>query len=88
MAASTRLHWSVDDWVLPPTSSWPAGTEQIDEMAVQTPMDKNPIQITLSKDGAPSKMVFVLKVLVRCCAPAPRLAHSPSPSRSRCGSSR
>uniref|UniRef100_A0A7S0RVE0 Pyruvate phosphate dikinase AMP/ATP-binding domain-containing protein n=1 Tax=Pyramimonas obovata TaxID=1411642 RepID=A0A7S0RVE0_9CHLO len=61
--ASTRLHWSVNDWNLPDSAAWPAGTEQVDEKAVQTPFTQNPMQIVFPKEGAPSKMVFVLKVV-------------------------
>ena len=60
--ASTRLHWAVNDWNLPDSACWPEGTEQVDEKAVQTPFNQNPMQIVFPKEGAPSKIVFVMKV--------------------------
>lgn len=58
------LHWAVDDWKLPPQSSWPPGTNQVDDKAVQTPIcskGKEELVITFPVDQAPSRLVFVLK---------------------------
>jgi len=63
MPASTLMHWGVNDWNLPSPSIWPEGTNQQDDKAVQTSFHNNPMRIRIPKEGAPGRLVFVLKVV-------------------------
>jgi len=56
------LHWAVDDWGLPPQGSWPAGTNQVDEKAVQSPISDRSVTIAFPPGEAPTKMVFVMRM--------------------------
>ncbi|BDA48979.1 Alpha-glucan water dikinase, chloroplastic [Coccomyxa sp. Obi] len=56
------LHWAVNEWQLPPNASWPPGTNQIDEKAVQTRFsDSGVVHISFPADKCPGRVVFVLK---------------------------
>jgi len=63
LPSDTLLHWAVNDWKLPSEEIRPPNTNQADEKACQTNFSSNPITMVIPKEGAPSKIVFVLKVV-------------------------
>ena len=57
-----RIHWAINEWILVPEEFRPAGTVQVDDLAVQTPLDQQGcILIEFPIDSCPSKVVFVVK---------------------------
>lgn len=56
-----KMHWATDDWRLPAQASWPEGTIQMDNKAVQTPLlPGQPRVIRFVGDELPRRLVFVL----------------------------
>ncbi|PRW45423.1 Carbohydrate-Binding Module Family 45 [Chlorella sorokiniana] len=56
------LHWAVNDWLLPARESWPAGTNQAGDKAVQSPLrDDRHLTVTFPEATCPQRIVFVLK---------------------------
>ncbi|KAK9803518.1 hypothetical protein WJX73_002149 [Symbiochloris irregularis] len=56
------LHWAVNDWNLPPQEHWPAGTNQIDEKAIQSPFSEGgTLRLVFNEASCPRRVVFVLK---------------------------
>lgn len=59
---SKTLHWAINEWELAPESCRPAGTVQVDDLAVQTPLGPDGrCVIEFPAASCPSKMVFVVK---------------------------
>ena len=57
-----RIHWAINEWNLVPEEYRPPGTVQVDDLAVQTPLDQDGrILIEFPADSCPSKIVFVVK---------------------------
>eukprot|EP00889_Picochlorum_renovo_P005085 jgi/Picre1/32115/NNA_007463.t1 len=57
-----RVHWAMNDWELVPEEFRPDGTVQVDDLAVQTPLDPDGrVIIRFPSASCPSKIVFVLK---------------------------
>ena len=60
---SKTLHWAVNEWELPDESVRPAGTVQVDEKAVQTPLaEGGKVVISFPSDTCPTKVVLVVKL--------------------------
>lgn len=60
--ADLRVHWAMNDWELVPEEFRPDGTVQMDDLAVQTPLDSDGrVVIRFPSESCPSKIVFVLK---------------------------
>eukprot|EP00195_Chlamydomonas_chlamydogama_P011627 CAMPEP_0202911472 /NCGR_PEP_ID=MMETSP1392-20130828/55031_1 /ASSEMBLY_ACC=CAM_ASM_000868 /TAXON_ID=225041 /ORGANISM="Chlamydomonas chlamydogama, Strain SAG 11-48b" /LENGTH=539 /DNA_ID=CAMNT_0049601977 /DNA_START=269 /DNA_END=1885 /DNA_ORIENTATION=+ len=59
----TVLHWAVDDWNLPDRSTWPPGSNQAGDKAVQTPVRSAGQALTFHFPASvcPSGMVFVVR---------------------------
>lgn len=56
------LHWAINEWELAPDSCRPAGTVQVDDLAVQTSLGpEGRCVIEFPSASCPSKMVFVVK---------------------------
>lgn len=53
------MHWAINDWNLSPESCRPAGTQQIDEKAVQTPFqDGKSIHLSFPEAQCPSRYII------------------------------
>lgn len=59
---SKTLHWAINEWELAPESCRPAGTVQVDDLAVQTPLGpEGRCVFEFPAPSCPTKMVFVVK---------------------------